>query len=158
MTYNQQLRYLENDFLAKFAWSFNLKLNGFDEIHGYDDERFKAFDIRQGQREFEVMRSHAWESDQYPFDLYQIEKRKSPDSYKSTEYCEQFYLTFRKDWALAQLIPANVPWVEEGKFLRADPQLSETVEIDPFVTQLTQAAEAWGQSCLRFLHRNSKAA
>lgn len=158
MTNKQMLRYLENDFLAKFAWSIQLHLDGFDDIHGVADEKFKAYDIRQAEREFEVMRSHYWDTKEYPFEFYQIEKRKSPDSYKATVGCKQFYLTFRKDWAMAQIIPADVHWVEEGNFLRADLKLSEPVELSPFVVQLTQAAECWGQACLRFLYRDSKAA
>jgi hypothetical protein len=151
----RKLRYLTNDFPAKFAMTLHLMAQGHSDISGFDEEAFKGFEIRQGRKQFEVMRASDWEQGSFPFSIYQIFSRKTPDKYESDPECEQFYSMFRNDWQLMQVIRADVEWQLKpcGEFAFADPSQSWTVEVNPLAASITRALEAWGWQCLEYNNR-----
>lgn len=152
---NSKLRYLVNDFPAKLVMTLHLMAQGHQDISGFDEEVFKGFEIQQGRKQFEVMRANDWKRGGFPYPVYQIFSRKTPDKYESEPECEQIYVMFRNDWQLMQMIPANVEWQLKpcGEFAFADLSQSWTVEVNPLAARIARALEVWGWQCLDYNKR-----
>jgi hypothetical protein len=157
-----QERYLRNDFQCKLAWSMYQISQGKRGISGILEEAFKGFDIQVDQLEYEVMRStdpaRGWIRGSFPWPFYQLPPRKIPEKYKKTANCKQFYVMFRADWRMAQVIPADVEWVKRGKFYVADASQSWEIPIPEDIANLAKAAEVLADECIEFGKREAKAA
>jgi len=155
-------RYLRNDPQCKLAWSMYLIAQGNRGIYGILEEAYKGFDIIAGQKEYEVMRSidpvDGWIRGSFPWPWYQLPSRKTPEKYKKTANCKQFYVMFRRDWLMAQVIPADVEWVKRGKFYRADADQSWEIPIPEDIAKLAKAAEVMADECIEFGKLEAKAA
>ena len=145
-----KLRYLENDYTAKLAWTVHLLCKGHLDILGIEREAFKVFDIKQGSFEYELSRSLEWDKGSYPFPLFRIPKRKGLDQYEAKANCKQFYVQLRKDFAMAQQIPADVEWKPSGNHLGANPFDSYEIKLSPLAVAIARAAEKHTQECLAY--------
>lgn len=155
-------RYLRNDFQCKLVWSMYQIAQGKRGISGILEEAFKGFDIQVDQLEYEVMRSisltSGWIRGSFPWPWYQLPPRKTPDKYKKTANCKQFYVMFRADWRMAQVIPADVEWIKKGKFYVADAAQSWEIPIPEDIANLAKAAEMLADECIEFGKQEAKAA
>ena len=144
-------RYLKHDLLAKLVWTIHLISQGSLDVTRFDKEVLKRFEIKSGDKEYELMRSESLEEEQFPADWdYQIHARKMPEKYKSDPDCNQFYVTFWKDWSKAQLIPADVDWTVTtcGVYARADQAMSWTVPVSPLAAAIGRLLDKYREDCI----------
>ena len=146
-------RYLKHDLLAKIVWTIHLISQGRLDVTGFDKEVFKGFEIKSGDKEYELMRADSLEGEQWPEGWpYQIHARKMPERYKSDPDCNQFYVMFWKDWSKVQLIPADVDWTVTpcGVYARADQAMSWTVQINPLAAAIGRALDKYREDCIAY--------
>jgi hypothetical protein len=146
-------RYLKHDLIAKIVWTIHLISQGNLDIVGFDKEVYKGFEIKSGNKEYELMRADSLTGEQWPKEWpYQIHARKMPEKYKSDPNCSQFYVMLWNDWSKAQLIAADEKWTltPSKVYAQADQAKSWTVPINPFAAAIGRALDKYREDCIAY--------
>ena len=137
-TYNKG-HYFCNDTPARVAWWVHIALSDGIFLDGISEDGGRCFDLYSDDIEYELSYNNgSWVNGPFPFETFKVHARKNPKRYANADL-KSYYVQFRKDFAVAQVCPAEkVRMYGFDGSLMAPESATTSVVIHPVAVRLAQ--------------------
>ncbi len=133
-------QYFVNDTPARVAWWLHVALEDDIFLYGIAQDVGRCFDLYSDDMEYELSYNNgSWANGPFPFETFKVHARKNPKRYANADL-KSYYVQFRKDFAVAQVCPAEkVQMYGLDCSLMAPANVTTSVEIHPVAARLAQS-------------------